>query len=41
VVAAVHDDPAGAEAARQLDIGLEILVRGVRQERRRLGDVDG
>src|SRR5207245_1342284 len=40
VVAAVDDDPAGAKAPRELDIDPEVLVRGIGQERRGLGDVD-
>src|SRR5262249_45346574 len=39
VVAAVDDDPLGSEAAGQVDVGPEILLGSLGQERRRLRDV--
>src|SRR5262249_20097146 len=38
-VAAVDDDPLGSEAAVQVDVGAEILLGSLGQERRRLRDV--
>ena len=41
MIAAVNDDPAGAEAVGGVDIGLQVVVDRLAHEGRGLGDVDG